>query len=53
MFQKDKTMNIIKKAYKKYKIRKMRKELEGQAIEPTYRIVHYREDGKKEIWIFL
>lgn len=46
-------MNIIKKAYKKYKIRRMRKKLEKQAIEPVYSIVYYREDGKKEIWIFL
>lgn len=53
MYQKDKTMNILRKAYKKYKIRRMRRKLESQAIEPAYRIVLYREDGKKEIWMLL
>ena len=46
-------MNIIRKAIKRYKVRRMRRKLENQVIEPTYSIVRYREDGKAEIWMIL
>ena len=46
-------MNIIRKAIKRYKVRRMRRKLENQVIEPAYSIVCYREDGKAEIWMIL
>lgn len=46
-------MKIIRKAIKRYKVRRMRRKLENQVIEPAYSIVCYREDGKAEIWMIL
>lgn len=51
--KKIKAMNIIRKAIKRYKVRRMRRKLENQVIEPAYSIVCYREDGKAEIWMIL
>ena len=46
-------MNILKRAYKKYKIRKLRKSLENQPFEPAFCHISKDDCGKTEIWMLL